>query len=372
MLSRGAVKRVVVKVGSGVLAEGGTFDGRVLGRLAGEMAAARARHVQVILVSSGAVALGVEALGLKRRPGDLVGLQAAAAVGQARLVDRWSRAFARRGVRVAQVLLTHADLDHRGRYLNARHTLARLLRLGVLPIVNENDSVAVEEIRLGDNDLLASVVTGLVGADLLVLLTDVDGLYDADPAAHPGARRLERVSPDDPRLDAFAGGSRSGLGTGGMATKVQAARRASALGVPTVIAAGRAPGVLEAALSGRPEGTLIEAAPEARLSARKSWLAHATKPRGRIEVDAGARAAIVERGKSLLPPGILAVEGTFREGDAVEIAEGGEVFAIGLSVYDAKSVRRLIGARTREIEARLGYRLLDEVVHRDDLVVLRR
>lgn len=363
-------KRVVVKIGSGVLTRDGRFHGRTLSRLAREIAASREGGRTVVVVSSGAIALGVEALGLPRRPRDIAGLQSAAAVGQARLVDRWSRAFARHGVTVAQVLLTHADLHARTRYLNARHTLGRLLLQGVVPVVNENDSVAVEEIRVGDNDLLAGLVTGVAGADLLVLLTDIDGVYDADPTVHKGARRFDVIDPTDPAVRAAARKSRSGVGTGGMTTKLQAAAMAAELGVPSVIASGRRTGALARILEGAPEGTLVRPG-AARLTGRKAWLAHATRPRGRIVVDAGARRALVSAGKSLLPSGVRSVDGRFDEGDPVAVAdESGEVFAIGLTGYGADALRRIAGRRTSEIAGILGYRTLDEVIHRDDLAVV--
>jgi glutamate 5-kinase len=360
----------VIKVGSGVLTREGQFHGRTLSRLAREIAALVDAGRQVVLVSSGAVALGVDAMGLKARPRDIPGLQAAAAVGQARLMDRWSRAFAHHGRQVAQVLLTHADVDDRRRYLNARHTLLRLLAEGVVPIINENDSVSVEEIRLGDNDLLAGLVVGLCGAEALILLTDIDGLYDDDPRRNPAATRLDEVRADDPRLAHFAGKSRSGVGTGGMVTKVRSARMAGELGVGAVIGSGRRTGVLGRIATGEIEGTAIASGQARRLTGRKSWLVHATRPKGRLVVDAGARRALMENGRSLLPSGVQAVEGRFGEGDPVEITDdSGAVFALGLVVYDAEAVRKIAGKRTTEIEAILGYRTLDEVVHRDDLAL---
>ena len=364
-----AARRVVVKIGSGVLTREGRFAGDVLSRLARELAEARAAGRQLVVVSSGAIALGVDVLGLPRRPRDIAGLQAAAAVGQARLVDRWSRAFARHGALAAQVLLTHADLHARTRYLAARHTLGRLLLQGAIPVINENDSVAVEEIRVGDNDLLAGLVTGLVGADLLVLLTDIDGVYTGDPRVDPDARRLGAIDPADPAVLAAARRTRTAVGTGGMATKVRAAAMAADLGVPAVIAGGRRRGVLARVLAGDDEGTLVRAG-AARLTGRKGWLAHATRPRGRVVVDAGARRALEEHHSSLLPSGVRAVEGRFDEGDPVTVVdEAGAVFAVGLTSYGAEALRRIAGRRTWEIAGILGFRTLDEVIHRDDLVL---
>ena len=367
----GDARRVVVKIGSGVLADQGVFRGSVLERLAEEIGALWGQGIEVVVVSSGAVALGVQALKLAGRPRDMASKQAAAAVGQARLANRWSRAFADQERLVGQVLLTHADLHSRTRYLTARHTLQRLLAQGVVPIINENDSVAVEEIKLGDNDLLAALVTGLVGADLLVLLTDIDGLYDADPRSVPEARRLLEVEAGDPRLKGWARGSGTAVGTGGMATKVRAAAMAAQLGVPSVIAPGGAPGALAALLRGEEIGTLVRPGEGAPLSPRKSWLAHATRPKGRVVVDEGARRALTREGRSLLPSGVVAVEGRFEEGEPVEVAgPDGAVFAVGLAAYGAGDVARLAGRRTSEIAEILGASGLDEIIHRDDLVLM--
>lgn len=361
-------RRVVVKVGSGVLTREGRLHPRTLGRLAAEIS--RASKHSFVLVSSGAIALGIEAMGLKARPRDVVGLQAAAAVGQAKLVDRWSRAFARNGRVVGQVLLTHDDFSERGRYLNARHTLNRLLGRKIVPIINENDSVSVEEIRLGDNDHLAGLTVGLIGADLLVLLSDVDGLYDDDPGRNPQARFISTVDGSDPDLLSMARGARSAVGTGGMLSKLRSARMASQLGVPVVIASGRRSGVLGRILRGEDEGTFVRPA-EQGLLGRKGWLAHATRPRGRIVVDAGARRALVRDKRSLLPAGVCSVTGSFGEGDPVEVVdEKGQVFALGLAVYSADDVRRLAGSKSGEIAALLGFKTLDEVIHRDDLVMV--
>ena len=304
-----------------------------------------------MLVSSGAIAVGLSPLGLTRRPRDVVTLQAAAAAGQVRLMDRWARAFARHEMTVAQVLLTHEDVADRRRYLNARHTLGRLLKAGLVPIVNENDTVGVEEIRVGDNDQLAALCVGLVGADLLVLLSDVDGVHDTDPRQKEDARRISRLELDDPHFARLQknSGSRSTVGTGGMGTKLQAARMAAELGVPAVIAAGRSPGVLGQSLRGEDVGTLGPARTQ-RLTGRKAWLAHASRPRGRITVDAGAQRAITTGGKSLLPSGVTGVEGVFAEGDAIEIVGPTEkVFAQGLAVYGADAVRKIQGHKTSEI-----------------------
>lgn len=359
--------RVVVKIGSGALSGGGGgLDAAVLRRLAGDAADARAAGREVVIVSSGAILAGRERLKLAARPSTQL-KQAAAAVGQSRLMRAWEEAFAPRKITVAQVLLTREDLQDRARYLNARNTLLTLLRLGVVPIVNENDTVAVEEIKFGDNDGLSALVAGLIDATLLVLLTDQDGLYTDDPRATPDARLVARVRPGE--SPARIGGA-GPWGSGGMASKVRAARQAADGGIAAVVASGVKPGVLAAVLAGRPEGTFFE--PNARpLAKRRQWLAFASKPRGRVVVDAGARAALSARGKSLLASGVKSLSGRFEAGDAVSLVEGGAEFARGLSNYAARDLERIKGLKTAQIEAALGHKPADEVVHRDNLALLR-
>ncbi|HLE44831.1 MAG TPA: glutamate 5-kinase [Methylomirabilota bacterium] len=364
------IRRVVVKVGSGLVADAGIGpDPARIGRLAADLAAIAARPLEVALVSSGAIASGTARLGLRQRPRSIPEKQAAAAAGQVALMWHYERAFAAHGRRVAQILLTQEDISHRARYLNARNTLLTLLGYGVLPIINENDTVAVEEIKVGDNDNLAALVAYLVEADLLVLLSDTDGLYTGDPHRDPTARRIELVETITPEMERLAG-AQGPLGTGGMVTKLQAAQKAMAAGIPMVIADGRHAGVLDAILRGEPVGTYFKPRDD-RLTARKRWIAFATPTVGSLEVDAGARRALVERGKSLLPSGVVKVEGEFSAGDAVSVrdAEGRE-FARGIVNYEARDVARIIGAKTRDIERILGYRVVDEVIHRDDLVIL--
>lgn len=360
-------RRLVVKLGSGVLSGGRDgLDAAVLARIAGDVAAARKGGRQVVVVSSGAILAGKERLKLKARP--TVQLkQAAAAVGQSRLMRAWEAAFARRGIAVAQVLLTADDLRDRSRYLNARNTLATLLRLGVVPIVNENDTVAVEEIKFGDNDGLSALVAGLADADLLVLLTDQDGLFTDDPRRHPGATLVARVAPgEEPARIGGAGP----WGSGGMASKVRAARQAAGAGIAAVVASGSKPGTLAALLSGKPAGTLF--VPEARpLAKRRQWLAFASRPKGAIEVDAGAREALVARSKSLLASGVRGATGAFAPGDVVSLTEGGVEFARGLSNFAAADLLKIRGLKTSQIEAALGRKPADEVVHRDNLAVLK-
>jgi glutamate 5-kinase len=368
----GRAKRIVVKVGTGTLTDGaGRFDRQNCARLAAELADA-ATGRKVVIVSSGAVTIGAERLGLVRskgKPWDIPTKQACAAVGQPHLMAAWGEALGARGRKVAQVLLTADDLASRKRFLNARRTFDRLLEEDVVPVVNENDTVAVEEIKVGDNDTLAGLVAGCVEADLVAMLTDVEGLFDRDPA-EPGASLLREVPRVTSEIERMAGGAGSERSVGGMATKVKAARRLSTQGVTTALLSGRRPGALGALLRGEPVGTVFAPGKE-RLSSRKGWLAAAARGKGIILVDPGARRALVEQGRSLLPSGVKGVDGQFGVGDPVDIAvERGRPFARGLAGYGADEVRRIAGLKTSEIEGALGYKYLDEVVHRDDLVVL--
>jgi glutamate 5-kinase len=322
-------------------------------------------------VSSGAIATGTARLGLRERPRSIPEKQAAAAVGQSALMWQYEAAFGRHRMRVGQVLLTAQDISDRARYLNARNTLQALLKFDVLPIVNENDTVAVEEIKVGDNDNLSALVASLIDADLLVLLTDVDGLYTDDPAVNSGARKLDTVDAVTDAIARLARNRVDPVSVGGMATKLQAARKAAAAGVPMIIASGRQPGVLRRILDGEAIGTYF--APKAnRLGARKHWIAFAVPPQGRVTVDAGALAALTHRGKSLLPSGIVEVEGDFASGEVIALlgGAGGREFARGVVNFDAAELRKIRGAKTQEIEQRLGYKSFDEVIHRDNLVIL--
>jgi glutamate 5-kinase len=361
-------RRVVVKVGSSSLstAAGGLAAERV-DALVDVLAVYAAAGREVVLVSSGAIAAGLAPLKLKIRPRDLATQQAAASVGQGLLVRSYTQAFARHGRIVGQVLLTVDDVTRRGHYRNAYRTLRRLLDLGAIPVVNENDTVATEEIRFGDNDRLAALVAALVHADLLVLLSDVDALYTGDPA-RPGARRIDEVrSEADLAGIAIRRTGRAGLGTGGMQTKVEAARIATGAGIPVVLTAT---GLAAEALAGHPVGTFFHRVRE-RPAARLFWLAHATSPRGRLHLDAGAVQAVVDRRKSLLPAGIVAVDGRFTAGDPVDLMDtGGRAVARGLVNYDATELPGLLGRSTVELAAELGPQYEREVVHRDDLVLL--
>ena len=367
----GRVRRLVVKVGSGlVTAPAVGPDPDRIAALAEDIAAVR-DHREIVLVTSGAIATGMARLALPQRPRSIPEKQAAAAVGQSALMWHYEIAFKRHSTPVGQVLLTAQDVGDRARYLNARNTLLALLKFGVLPIVNENDTVAVEEIKVGDNDNLSALVASLIEADLLVLLTDVDGLYTADPASDPTARRLETVDAITGDIERLVW-NRTGAGSvGGMATKLQAAQKAAASGVPMIIASGHERGVLARIVKGEPVGTYF--APRAdRLGARKRWIAFAVAPQGRLSVDGGARQALTRDGRSLLPSGVVRVEGEFASGAVVGVvSEGdGREFARGLVNFDADELRTILGAKTREIEARLGYKSFDEVIHRDNLVIL--
>jgi len=361
-------RRVVVKIGSSSLttAAGGLDTERVDG-LVDVLAGCCADGREVVLVSSGAIAAGLAPLGLKRRPRDLATQQAAASVGQGQLIGRYASSFARHGLIVGQVLLTVDDVTRRAHYRNAYRTLRKLLDLRTVPVVNENDTVATEEIRFGDNDRLAALVAALVHADLLVLLSDVDALYTGSPGS-PGATRVAEVRGEADLAGVSLGRpGKAGIGTGGMVTKIEAARIATGFGIPVVLTA--AP-LAAAALSGEPVGTLFHRVRQ-RPAARLFWLAHATSPRGRLHLDPGAVRAVVDRRKSLLPAGITAVDGSFTAGDPVDLVDAaGAPVARGLVNYDAVELPSLLGRSTVELAAALGPGYEREVVHRDDLVLL--
>lgn len=363
-----SARRVVVKVGSSSLAtsEGGLDTAR-LTALADALAARVTGGSEIVLVSSGAIAAGLRPLGLSKRPRDLATQQAAASVGQGMLVAHYTQAFARHNLTVGQVLLTADDVVRRAHYRNAARTFERLLGLGVVPVVNENDTVATEEIRFGDNDRIAALVTHLVSADALVLLSDVDGLYDADPS-HGPATRISDVRSDADLAHVRLGAiGKAGVGSGGMATKVAAAKIAAGAGVPTVLA--QAQDVL-AALSGADVGTCFHPTGK-RAPARLLWLAHATTGRGSLRLDAGAVSAVVDRRSSLLPAGITAVDGEFAAGDPVDLVDdSGRVVARGLTAYDAAELPALLGRATHELVETMGPAYSREVVHRDDLALL--
>lgn len=382
-----SARRVVVKVGTRVLlSDDRALDRGVIDRLVGEIVALRERGLEVVVVSSGAIGAGLAPLGFERRPTAIPELQAAAAVGQGLLMETYHAALAPHRYAAAQVLLTHEDFKDRQRYLNVRNTLLALNRRRVLVVVNENDTVSVDEIKFGDNDILSALVSNLLDADLLVMLSDVDGLYEAPPgrsrASPPAAkakagesrergslpRRLDVVETITPAIEALAGEPGSDVGTGGMVSKLRAAKTAAAAGAAVVLADGRAAS-LAAILRGDPVGTLFLAA-EKPLDHRKRWIAHSLREAGAVGVDAGGVKAVREGGKSLLPAGVKTCEGNFLAGDAVAIrGPDGKDVAKGVANYSADEIRRIMGVQTKEIEKVLGYKYFDEVVHRDNMVV---
>lgn len=364
-------RRVVIKVGSSLV----TDDGRGLdhGRLAlwsAQIAGLIGLGKEIVLVSSGAIAEGIKRLGWRGRPRALNELQAAAAVGQMGLIEAYERSFREHGLHTAQILLTHADLADRERYLNARSTLRTLLSLKVVPIINENDTVTTDEIKVGDNDTLGALVANLIEADALIILTDQRGLYSADPRAQPSATFVHEAVAGDPSLEAMAGGAGSQVGTGGMLTKILAARRAARSGAHTVIVSGREPDVLTRLATGEAIGTQLVARQEP-LAARRQWLADHLQVAGRVMLDTGAVRALTQQGKSLLPIGVSEVRGDFRRGAVVACIDAlGRDIARGLVNYSAAEARRIAGRPSGEIEAILGYVDEPELIHRDNLVLL--
>ncbi len=359
-------RRIVIKIGSrSILGDraGSSAQAESFSSLASEIAQLRTERRAVLLVSSGAIALGRDTLGFDKKPTEIALLQACAAVGQSRLMRAWEEAFSPYGVPVAQLLLTHADLADRERYLNARAALDALWELGAIPIINENDTVAVDEIKFGDNDQLAAMVATLAGADLLVLLTDVEGLLDEH------GQRIPLVS-DLSEVVRFVSTAKNDLGTGGMASKLEAARRASLRGVPVVIGDAKNRSIIRQIIAGEDVGTLV-APVGTKLASRKHWIGFTLRPRGALLLDAGAALAIRSGGRSLLPAGVMGVRGDFAPGDSVVLLgpDGAEI-ARGLSRYATRDVAKLAGANTKEILEILGFHGGDEIVHRDDLVVL--
>jgi len=360
-------KRLVVKVGSALLVrQDGAIHQEWLAALCEDVAHFRSQGCDVILVTSGAIAVGRQPLGLKSGPLRLEEKQAAAATGQIRLAHAYQQALAEHGLACAQVLITIDDSENRRRFLNARNTLNTLLRLGAVPVINENDTVATQEIRFGDNDRLAARVAQMVGADTLVLLSDIDGLYTADPRRDASAEFIPEIRDLTPEIEAMAGDPTSAVGTGGMVTKLQAARIALGAGCKMAIAPGKPMGPLRAMQAGRCSWFLPKLAP---IAARKQWIKGAIKPQGQLTVDGGASNALA-KGGSLLPAGVKGVAGEFQKGDAViVIDEAGHEVARGLAAYGAEEARRLLGRKSVEFEELLGYRGPDEMIHRDDLVL---
>ncbi len=364
-------KRVVIKVGSRLVAAKGTgLNSDRIERLAGELAGLKTQGREIVMVSSGAIVCGIEKLGLKEYPKSLPLKQAAAAVGQSRLMWAYEKAFEKEGQKVAQVLLTREDLTSRARFLNSRHTLTALLEHGIVPIINENDTVAVDEIRFGDNDSLAGMVAHLIDADLLVILSDVEGLYTEDPRHNPKATLIPEVREVTTEIEQRAGGATSFEGTGGMRSKVLAAKQAATYGVATAIVSGERDGQLAALFQGETIGTFFLPKGE-RLTSRKHWIGYTVKAKGRLTLDDGAVEALTRKGKSLLASGITAVQGNFEAGDCVACADrAGREFAKGLANYGAEAIGKIKGLKSGEIQKTLGYKDYDEVIHRDNLVIL--
>jgi glutamate 5-kinase len=364
-------KRVVVKVGSAVLAGRDGLSRKVLYDLSDDIYALWQKGIEVVLVSSGAIASGMKKIGLAKRPDSISHKQAVAAVGQCSLMLAWEKAFARHGQKVAQILITRDDFNHRGRYLNARNTIFTLLSWRIIPIINENDTVVVEEIKFGDNDSLSAMVTDLLDAHFLVLLTNEDGLYDQDPRTNGNARLIKVVGRVSRETLKYAASKPGNLGTGGMESKIRAGQKASLAGVPAVIANGSHRGVLRELFKGKDIGTLI-LPQDVNLCRRKRWIAFTKAPKGELVVDRGAEKALLGGGKSLLPSGIREVREQFSHGDSVVVVnEWGEELGVGMVNYDSGDIRKIMGLKTSEIESTLGFRHDDEVIHRDNLVITR-
>lgn len=365
-------RRIVIKVGSAVLtsSEQGLDHNRIE-RLASDISSIMRRERNVILVSSGAIAAGLAKLGLKKSKSMPLSLkQAAAAIGQSGLMWAYERTFATHGLKVAQVLLTREDLSNRTRFLNARNTLQTLLDYGVIPIINENDTVSVDEIKFGDNDNLSGMVAHLADADLLVILSDIDGLYTADPKLDSSAELIPLVEKITAEVERGAGDAQTAVGTGGMRSKIMTAKKVGAIGIPMVIVNGKKNGVLPALFDGRDVGTLFLPRSD-KVESRKHWIAYTVCSSGQLVVDNGARDALMQKGKSLLPGGVVKVEGNFKMGDCVSCADlEGNVFARGLAKYSSMDLDRIKGLKTSQIASVLGHKDYDEVIHRDDLVIL--
>ncbi|WP_037586611.1 glutamate 5-kinase [Stenoxybacter acetivorans] len=366
------INTVVIKVGSSLVTNGGNgVDMAMLQQWAKQIAVLKQRGIFVVFVSSGAIAEGVKRLGWQKRPKALNELQAAAAVGQMGLAQAYEAVFSPLGIQTAQILLTHEDLRHRTRYLNARTTVRTLLEKGVLPVINENDTVTIDEIKLGDNDTLGALVTNLIEADALIILTDQNGLYDSDPRRNPQAQLIHRIAANHPDLEDMAGGAGSSIGTGGMLTKVRAAKRAAVSGAATWVASGKAENILLRLLAGETAGTLFT--PDAtRLNARKQWLVGQIQLSGSLNIDAGAAQALIKRNSSLLPIGCTAVTGRFERGALVAVLDDhGTEIARGLINYNSREVEKLLRQPSSQIERLLGYVAEEELIHRDNMVLRR-
>lgn len=364
-------KRIVVKVGSAILTTENGIDQDVVDNLAKEIAFLRDSGREVILVSSGAVAAGKKKLHFKDEfEVSIKQKQALAAIGQSQLMHDYDEAFERYGYNIAQILLTHSDLSHRTRYLNVRNTILTLFKFGVIPIINENDTVSTEELKFSDNDNLGALLANLIEADMFICLTDVDALYDKNPITHPDAKAIYTVSEVDDKIQSMIGHSKSLLGTGGMGSKIKAAQMVAAGGASSFIGPGKQKNILEHLFSGEMIGTFFLPQKE-KMQSRKRWIAYVLKPQGNIVLDKGACTAISKNGRSLLPSGIIGVEGDFKKGDSVRCVDVNDVpIAVGLSNFSHETISKIKGMRTEEIRELLGYRESEEVMHRDNMVIL--
>ena len=365
-----SLRRIVVKVGTSVLLDPNKkMNMRMAEDIASQVKAVRDMSVDVIVVSSGAIACGMETIGLKKKPREMAKKQALASIGQIVLMKMWMDAFAREGLSVSQILLTHEDIKSRSRCLNLMNTVDSLLSMGVVPVINENDTLSFEEIRFGDNDNLSALIAQITDADLLLLLSDVEGLYERDPKRYPQARMIPSVKKIDAAIERLAEGTRSEKSIGGMISKIEAAKKAGYYGVPTRVVRGDIENVIVRVLKGEQMGTLFLA--KQRLTRKKCWIAFAFKARGRLRIDEGAQEALLHGGKSLLPSGVTKVEGEFARGDCVEVTNGaGKVIARGIVNYSSSDAAKIKGSKSIEIERKLGYKYTEEVVHRDNMVVI--
>ena len=364
-----SAKRIVVKIGSGVLSEENGLNLKAIRSISEQVCRLIDKGLEVVVVSSGAMASGTKKVGLSKRPDEIPKQQAVAAVGQAGLIMEYEKAFARYNKKVAQILLTSDDLSNRKRYLNARNTIYTLLSWQVVPIINENDTVVVEEIKFGDNDNLAAMIALLMDVDILINLTDIDGLYNKDPRKNRDAELIPLVSAIKKSIEKFASDIPGALGTGGMLSKIKAAKKVTAAGIPMVIANGEREDILTMLFSGKEHGTFFVPKKE-KLASRKCWIAFSLKPKGIIIIDDGAAAAILKRGKSLLPSGIVGVEGDFSVGAPVKFKKrDNKILGTGLVNYSAADIRKIMGLKSNQIKNRLGQKPYDEVIHRDNLVI---
>jgi glutamate 5-kinase len=365
------MKRLVIKIGSNILADDREgLNIKRISTIAAEIVEIKALGFEVVVVSSGAVAAGMKKLGLKEKPKEIKLKQAAAAIGQSSLMWAYEKSFGEHDARVAQILLTRDDLAHRGRYINSKNTMMTLLSYGVVPIVNENDTVVTDEIKFGDNDNLAALVAILIQAERMIILSDVDGLYTEDPGINAAAELVPCVDEITPLIERQAGDTGSSVGTGGMSSKVRAAKKATSHGIAVNIINGRKKGLIVSLLKGKPQGTFFRPK-EDRLSNRKGWIAYSSKATGTLVLDDGAARALLQMGRSLLPSGIVSVTGDFEAGDPVYCVDArGKRIAKGLTNYATDDVRKILGRQTSEIEAILGFKYSEEIIHRDNLVLL--